>query len=68
MSDTMPKMMEEMFSNMDPEKMQSMMAEMMPQMMEQCFSKMDAEQRKGMLSMCRQMLDQIEKKYMPQEA
>jgi hypothetical protein len=48
---------------MNAEEMGSMMHDMMPKMMESCFSKMDSQQRQGMLSMCREMLDQIEAKY-----
>ncbi len=48
--------------------MSSIMHEMMPRMMESCFSKMDPEQRQKMLSMCRDILDQIEAKYQSQKA
>ena len=64
MGQMMPGMMEQCFASMSPEAMSTMMHEMMPRMMEGCFSKMDAEQRRGMLTMCRQMLDQMEAKYL----
>ena len=64
----MPSMMEQCVVKMNAEEMVSMMQDMMPKMMEGCFSKMDTQQRQGMLSMCREMLDQIEAKYQSQQA
>jgi hypothetical protein len=63
-----PEMMEGMFRSMDPEKMRSMMEVMMPRMMDKCFAMMDTKQRQGMLNMCREMLDNIEAKYISPEA
>jgi len=48
-------MMEEMFRDMDPERMRSMM-EAMTSMMEQCFPAMDAEE---MGSMMREMMPKM---------
>ncbi len=56
MHEMMPKMMENCSDFM------SMMHEEMPKMMENCFGKMSAEERASMLSMCRGMLDDLEKK------
>ena len=53
---------------MNPEEMGAMMHEMMPKMMDSCFSMMNTEQRQGMLSMCREMLDGIEAKYLTGQA
>ena len=39
------------------------MHDMMPKMMDECFSKMNLEQRNGMLTMCKEMLFEIEEKY-----
>ncbi len=63
MMEWMGRMMERSFTSMSPEEMTSTMHEIVPRMMESCFSQMNAEQRKGMLSMCRGILDDIEKKY-----
>ena len=63
MMDTMSRMMDQGFASMSPEEMASTMHEVVPKMMESCFSKMDVEQRKGMLSMCRGILDDMEKRY-----
>lgn len=63
----MDRMMESMMGRMSQEKKEAMMHEMMPKMMDSCFSHMTTEQRQGMLGMCRDMLDQVEKKYLPQE-
>jgi hypothetical protein len=67
MAGMMSKMMPQMMEGMKAENMTAMMHEMMPKMMDSCFSQMTPEQRRGMLGMCRDMLDQIEKKYLPQE-
>lgn len=62
MSGMMPKMMNELSRSMSPDAMVSMMHEMVPKMMEACFSNMSVEQKQGMLTMCRGMLDEMEKK------
>ena len=59
----MSKMMEGAFANMNGEEIGNMMHEVMPSMIKSCFSKMNAEERKGMLNLCREILDEIEKKY-----
>ena len=59
MGQMMPAMMEQFFSKMSADDMSGMMHEMM----EGCFAKMDMEQRRGMLTMCREMLDQMEAKH-----
>ena len=64
MADMMPDMMEGTFEQMRPEDMQRMMHDAMPKMMETCFSKMEDAQRRSTLSMCRQALDEIEKKFL----
>ncbi len=51
----------EMMKDMSPEQMMGMMHEVMPKMMESCFAKMSAEERASTLSMCRSMLDNLEK-------
>ena len=43
--------------------MEHMMEHVMPQMMNRCFSQMDAERRQFMLAHCRDMLDEVEAKY-----
>ena len=48
---------------MDGQEVEAMIHDMMPKMMDGCFSKMTREQRTGMLSMCRDMLNEIEQKY-----
>ncbi|MBI4297018.1 MAG: hypothetical protein HY676_00620 [Chloroflexi bacterium] len=63
MESMMPAMMEQCFASMKGESIGPMMHEMMPKMMNTCFSRMDAQQRQDMLTMCRDMLAQIEKKY-----
>ncbi len=55
MRDMMPKMMEHC------SEFVGMMHEEMPKIMKSCFGKMDADQRASMLSMCRGMLDDLEK-------
>ena len=45
----MPKMMSEMFRDMDPEKMRAMMAQMMPSMMDQFHGKMGEGQMHDMM-------------------
>jgi len=62
-STMMPRMMDYCFTDMSPDEMISTIHEMVPKMMESCFSKMSVEQRKSMLSMCRGILDDIEKRY-----
>ena len=57
------KMMESVFTNMNGEEIGDMIKKVMPNMMESSFSKMNTEQRKEMLSMCREILDEIERKY-----
>jgi hypothetical protein len=68
MMEGMPAMMEQCFGTMDAEETGSMMHDMMPKMMDSCFAKMDSQQRQEMLSMCRDMLDQIEAKYQSEKA
>lgn len=58
-----PPMMEQCFAVMGADGILSMMQEMCPKMMDLCVSKMNIGQRKRMLSMCRKILDEIEKKY-----
>ena len=55
MHEMMPKMMERCSDFM------SMMHEEMPKIMRSCFGKMDAEQRASTLSMCRSVLNDLEK-------
>ena len=62
----MSKMMAGAFANMNGEEIGNMIHEVMPNMMESCFSKMDVEQRKGMLKICREILNEIESKYVTQ--
>lgn len=63
MMGSMHEMMEHSFENMDGEEIGAMIHDMMPKMMDGCFSKMTPEQRTGMLSMCRDMLNEVEQKY-----
>lgn len=55
MQEMMPKMME------DCSQFMGMMHEEMPNIMKSCFSKMNEEEQASMLSMCRGMLDDLEK-------
>ena len=66
MAQMMPGMMEKCFAEMDGEEIGSMIHEIMPEMMDSCFSKMNDEQRKRMLDLCRDMLNEIEKKHSAQ--
>ncbi len=63
MMGSMHEMMEHSFENMDGQEVEAMIHDMMPKMMDGCFSKMTQAQRTGMLSMCRDMLNEIEQKY-----
>ena len=56
MKEMMPKMMGNCSEFM------GMMHEVMPKVMESCFEKMSAEERASMLSMCRNMLSELEMK------
>ncbi len=68
---TMDKMMAQMmngkiekcFAELDEEEIGTMIHDFMPEMMDNCFSKMNGEQQKGMLELCRNMLNEVEKKY-----
>ncbi len=68
MKDMSPEDMMGMMHEMMPKMMghcsefMSMMHEEMPKMMESCFRKMSADERASMLSMCRSMLNDLEKK------
>jgi len=64
----MQSMMEQFFGGMDGKEISSVMKDMMPKMMEFCFSKMDTEQRTEMLSMCRNMVEEMETKHSSAEA
>lgn len=55
-------MMEKCRGLMSGEGLGEAMRAMAPKMMESCSAKMDAEQRASMLSMCRVMLDDLEKR------
>ena len=52
----MPKMMEELFRDKNPEAMRSMMEGMMPSMMDMCHSKMSSE---GIISMMHDMMPRM---------
>ncbi len=51
----------EMMKGMSSEDLMGMMHEEMPKIMKSCFGKMSEEERVSMLSMCRGMLDDLEK-------
>lgn len=63
MGEMMPKMMDQCAQSMSGAQMGEAMHEMVPKMMESCFAKMDPEQRASMFSMCRTMLDDMEKRF-----
>ena len=49
--------------SMQSGEMKQMMHETMPRMMRECFGHMEAEDRKETLTMCRSMLDGIEREF-----
>lgn len=64
MTKMMGEMMPQMMGKMGHEEIERMMLDIMPCMMDACFSEMDRERRQFMLTHCRGMLDQIDKKYL----
>jgi hypothetical protein len=63
MAQMMNGMTEKCFAEMDGEEICTIIHDFMPEMMDSCFSKMNDEQQKGMLDLCRDMLNEVEKKY-----
>lgn len=59
----MPKMMEAFLGGEDSNKKMGRIHEFMPAMMEDCLSGMKEEERKKMFGYCRNMLDEMEKKF-----
>lgn len=64
-SEIVAEIMPELMENLGPYNMANIMNELIPGMMDACFSGMNAEQRQSMLTRYRNMLDGIEKKYLP---
>lgn len=64
----MEEMMPKMMAGMKPGDMASHMHRMMPKMMEHCLGPMNLEERKDMVSVCRDMVDEMEEKYVKSEA
>ena len=60
----MEEMMPKMMGGMKTEDMMGMMHKAMPKMMENCMASMSKEERKEMLTLCRGMLDKMEKKFL----
>ena len=57
------EIMDGVFSKVDIEKISSIMHDMMPAVIEGFFAKINKEQREEMLSLYRNVLDSMEKKY-----
>ena len=53
-----------MMDKMGHGEIEGMMVSMMPRMMDTCFSGIERERREFMLTHCRGMLDEMEKKYL----
>ena len=53
-----------LFIDMEGKDMEPVMHGIIPNVMDKCFSKMDNKERQGMLRMCREILDEIELKYL----
>ena len=64
LTEIMPQMMEQFHAKMGAEGLVPMMHETMPTMMDSFFTSMDDKQRREMIGMCREMLNQMEAKYM----
>ncbi len=61
MSNVMPRMMEKCFESAGPHEMISSVREVLLRSIESCYVKMKRKQRKRMISMCRELLDDIER-------
>ena len=64
MSGMMPEMMKQCMGELGSGDMMETMHEMMPQMMENCLAPMSEEERRKMLTFCRNMLGEMEEKFL----
>jgi len=59
-----PEIMDKSFTSMTGQEINEVLHKIMSGTLEKCFVKMDTEQKKKLMTMCRTMLEELEKRHL----